>query len=130
VRNHARLGFREVTAWLEGRGKLAKRPMKTSVLKKQLRLHEEAAERLRKRRCANAEELVESLLAAANGAVAALLSLPGVRATAPSRRYADLVTQRLLKAALAGRPAPCSREELEELARREEAATRVEAELA
>lgn len=134
VRNQARLGFREVTAWLEGRAPLAKRPLKASVLKKQLRLQKEAADRLRQRRSASAEELVESLLAAANQAVAAFLSLPAARATAPSRRYADLAAQRLLKAALAGRPAPWSAAELAELAawcaRREEEAARVEAELA
>jgi exoribonuclease-2 len=39
-------------------------------------------------------------------------------ATAPNRRYADLVTQRLVKAALIGAPAPYSNEELATIAQR------------
>ncbi len=39
-------------------------------------------------------------------------------ATAPNRRYADLVTQRLVKAALVGQPAPYSNEELATIAQR------------
>jgi exoribonuclease-2 len=39
-------------------------------------------------------------------------------ATAPNRRYADLVTQRLVKASLAGRPAPYTNEQLTDIAAR------------
>lgn len=246
VRNHAKLDYEAIGAWLEG-GPPPPRVASQPTLAAQLRLHDEASERLRELRIRNgaleletiearvvaddghpvdlrvlhknrARFLIESLMIAANGVLASLLEdhgragiqrivrtperwprlvelagslgahlpdtpdshalarfmarqhradpegfpdlsltvvkllgageytlvQPGsnhsghfglamadyTHATAPNRRYADLITQRLVKALLAGWPAPYAPAELAELAahctERDKAAKKVE----
>jgi exoribonuclease-2 len=63
-----------------------------------------------------------------------LAALDYTHSTAPNRRFADLVTQRLLKAFLAKRPAAYSDDELDEIARdctlMEDAARKVQRDMA
>jgi exoribonuclease-2 len=234
VRNHARLTYDAVAAWLEGEGPMPERIRTTPGMEEQLRMQDEAAQALKAVRLAEgslvlqssesrpvfdgeklvdlapqepnrAKELIENLMVAANGATARFLEekgLPSLRrvvreparwarivavaaehgealpaepdsralalflakrrtadplrfpdlslvivklmgagayvverpgedapghfglavkdythSTAPNRRYPDLITQRLLKAAVAGAPAPYTADALDELAR-------------
>lgn len=50
VRNHARLAYDEVGAWLDGRGPLPAAAARAPVIERQLRLHDAVAARLRARR--------------------------------------------------------------------------------
>jgi exoribonuclease-2 len=248
VRNHAKLAYNGVGAWLEGRGPAPAKVMARAGLEEQLRVQDRVAQAMRLVRHEHgaltldtiearavfedgtlsdlrveeknrAKELIEDFMIAANGVTARFLSgrgLPSLRrvlrsperwerivelarsfgvdlpntpdaraldaflrkrreadpprfpdlslsvvklmgrgeydvempgspatpghfglavqaythSTAPNRRYPDLITQRLLKAALAGRAAPYGGEELAGLARhctaQEDAANKVE----
>jgi VacB/RNase II family 3'-5' exoribonuclease len=233
VRNHAKLAYNSVAAWLEKEGPMPARVAEVPGLDEQILIQDRAAQRLRNvrhhrgalsletieampvfdgdqlrdleiERSNRAKELIEDLMVAANGVTANYLSarglpslrrvlreperwqricdlasglgeqlplepnavalekflakrkkadplrfpdlslsviklmgrgeyvadLPGGRppghfglavrdythSTAPNRRFPDLVTQRLLKAAMAGRPVPYSDDELKDLA--------------
>jgi len=235
VRNHARLTYDAVAAWLDGDGPMPERIGRTPGMEEQVRMQDEAAQALKAVRLeegalvlqstearpvfdggklvdlapqepSRSKELIENLMVAANGATARFLEekgLPSLRrvvreparwarivavaaeygetlpaepdsralalflakrrkadplrfpdlslvivklmgagayaverpgdeapghfglavkdythSTAPNRRYPDLLTQRLLKAAVAGSASPYSAESLGELARR------------
>jgi VacB/RNase II family 3'-5' exoribonuclease len=247
VRNHAKLAYNSVAAWLDGRGMIPEAAAVVEGLEANLRLQDEAARRMKNLRHLHgalsletieakamfdgdqirtleieeknrAREIIEDLMIAANGVIARYLSarkfpsirrvvrtpkrweriveiadqhgskLPGkpdskaleeflikektadpvrfpdlslavikllgngeyiaeqpdgnspghfslavkdyAHSTAPNRRYPDLITQRLLKAALAKQPAPYRIDELDELAthctQTEDAANKVE----
>jgi exoribonuclease-2 len=158
VCNQARLTYENVADRMAGKGGLPKTLLKRSLLRRQIELHEEIADRFRSRRpierrpfkpffrvdhrvrlvqpgAVPARILVEDLMAATREATALFLVSQGrlsleTHGTAPNRRYADLVTQRLLKATVAGLPSPLSPEGIDELAghceRRERDAAAVE----
>jgi len=248
VRNRAQLQYNSVGAWLEGTGPAPAKVAASADLQKQLRLQDEAAQKLRKRRYENgalniesaellpqilneqvvgvenqeknhATELIEDFMIAVNGVVARMLEkvsslrrivkqperwdrivqlaatygeklpaepdskalnnflikrkaadpdhfadlslavikligpgeyvlerpgdpAPGhfglavqdyTHSTAPNRRFPDIVTQRLVKALLAGRPNPYSDSELSAIAtnctEKQDAARKVEREM-
>ncbi len=247
VRNHAKLAYNALAAWLEQKGPVAREVMAVDGLAENLRLQDWSAQRLKNLRHINgtlsldtiqarpvfdgdqirslqteeknqAREIIENFMIAANGVTARFLSasrFPSIRrvvripkrwdriveiaaehkfslpempdsraldeflvsekaahpirfpdlslavikllgsgeyvaespggdapghfglavkdyghSTAPNRRYPDLITQRLLKAALEGKPAPYNKEDLDLLAAHcteaEDAATKVE----
>ena len=247
VRNHAKLAYNSVAAWLEGNGVIPEEAAGVNGLEANLRLQDKAAQRMKKLRHLHgalsletietkpvfegdqiraleieeknrAKEIIEDLMIAANGVTVRYLSakkFPSIRrvvrtpkrweriveianqhgsklpekpdskaleafltkekasdpvrfpdlslavikllgngeyiaeqpdgkapghfglavkdyahSTAPNRRFPDLITQRLLKAALANQPAPYQMDELNDLAahctQAEDAATKVE----
>jgi exoribonuclease R len=226
VRNHAKLAYNAVGAWLAGTGPLPPAAAAVRGMDEQLRMQDGVAQALRRRRYEHgalefqtlevehvfdgdrlsdveprtpnrAKQLIEDLMVAANGVTARFLDVkgfpslrrvvrspdsgalnaflaqrkaadpdtfpdlsitiikllgsgeyvvdpPGVEppghfglavrdyahSTAPNRRFPDLITQRLVKAVLAGHSAPYAIEELEALAqqctRQEDNANKVE----
>jgi exoribonuclease-2 len=217
VRNQAQLQYNSVGAWLEGTAAAPPKVAASVDLQNQLRLQDEAAQKLKNQRYENgalnlqtvelrplvlndqvvdvvnqqknhATELIEDFMIAANGVVARMLEkvsslrrivkqperwdrivqlaaihgekLPATpdskalndfllkrktadpdhfavqdytHSTAPNRRFPDIVTQRLIKAMLAGQPNPYSDDELSSIAanctEKENAAKKVEREM-
>ena len=165
VRNHAKLAYNSVAAWLEGGAEL---PAIAALkgLAENLRLQDKAAQTMKVLRHAQGALSLETIEARPifegdsisdlqveekNLAVIKLLgsgeyivelsedAATGhfglavkdyTHSTAPNRRYPDLITQRLLKAAIDGGPMPYSKEELDNLAtqctEKEDATNKVE----
>src|SRR2546423_822920 len=149
VKNKAKLAYDPIGDWLAGKTPAPPAIAKSSELEQQLRLQQEAAQRLRRaREVAGALdfESVEATPVVANGKVVDLAVTrkgPGrdighfglgvaeyVHSTAPNRRFADLVTQRLLRAVTLGDPCPYTDDEMFAIAdrctERGEAARKVE----
>src|SRR5207248_346276 len=134
VRNHAKLAYNALAAWLEGQAPL---PPAAAVkgldanLKRQdaiaqamkARRHRRGSLGLRTLEARAVVELLgkgESAVARPGAEPAGRFALAGrdyTHATAPSRRCPDLVSQRLVKAALAGRGPAYGADELDALAR-------------
>ncbi len=60
VRNHAKLAYNSVAAWLDGRGPMPARMAETEGVAENVRVHDEAAQRLKARRRRNGSLTLES----------------------------------------------------------------------
>src|SRR5947199_386600 len=129
VRNRAKLAYNAVAAWLEGHGPLPPAAAAVKGLDANLRRQDAIAQALKalRHRRGSLSLAVVKLLGKGEYALArpghepaghfALAVRDYTHATAPNRRFPDLITQRLVKAALADRAPAYEAEELDALAR-------------